>query len=66
MIVDQISYNERLYKLYMKTNQNEKAIEHLEELTRLSSSNSNYYIQILKANGITNIEKEDAKMSEED
>ena len=53
IIVDDVRKNEILANLYIKNNQSKKAIETLEVLLRLNSSNSIYYHMILKAEGIT-------------
>ena len=51
-IVDDIRRNEALARLYMANNQTKKAIEHLEILVKYNSCNTEYYKQILIANGI--------------
>ena len=62
-IVDDLAFNELLYKLHLKVQQNDKAIEHLEELLRLNSSNTNYYTALLKAKGVSSLT---VPLSEED
>jgi hypothetical protein len=42
----------------MKLGLAKQAIQTLEELLRINSSNNNYYMQILEANGIENLGKE--------
>jgi len=52
MIVDDVRKNEMLARLYAANNQQKKAVETLESLLRLNSSNSEYYHGILRAEGI--------------
>lgn len=52
LLINVIARNEMLARLYMQNNQNPKAIEMLDELLKLNSSCHNYFLDLLKANGV--------------
>lgn len=51
-MIDDTRRNEQTAKLLMMNKQTNKALENLEQLLRLNSSNKSYYQQILEAKGI--------------
>lgn len=50
----------------MKENNKEKAVDNLENLLQMNSSNYNYYIQILEAHGIAKPIQNPFSLSTED
>ena len=61
-----VAKNEMLARLYTLAGNKDKAVDHLEELLQLNSSNIRYYYEILRIRGIekksTYSEEEQAKI----